>query len=109
VTRSGAGGSTTLLVTPVPTPSQVLVVGYRLPAPMTAGTDVCELGPDADDALLMFARAKLYLREDDKEMHDNLMQSYMDELRRFTLTTRPVAEGPRLTPGTWGDGFFGGL
>lgn len=107
-TKTGDGGALTLEVLPVPAARSIVVAGSRLPALMAGGADVCELGQDAEDALILFARAKLYLREDDKEMHDALMQSYMDELRRFTLSTRPVAEGPRLTPGTWGDGFFGG-
>lgn len=108
-TRTGDGGALTLEVIPVPAARSLVVSGSRLPALMVAGEDVCELGQDAEDALILFARAKLYLREDDKEMYDALMQSYMEELRRFTLSTRPVAEGPRVTPGTWGDGFFGGV
>lgn len=104
----GDGGLMTLQVSPVPAALQIVVAGNRLPTTLVDGDDVCELGPDAEDALVLFARAKLYLREDDKEMHDGLWQTYLDEVRRFTLGTRPVAEGPRLTPGTWGDGSFGG-
>lgn len=109
VTSMGNAGESTIQVSPVPASRTLAVAGARLPTLLVGPDDVCELGLDAEDALVLFARAKLYLREDDKEMHDGLMQSYADEVRRFTLTTRPVAEGPRLTPGTWADGAFGGV
>lgn len=106
---TGVGGAATIVVQPVPAALHLVVAGSLVPAELADGGQVSDLGLEADDALILFARAKLYLREDDKEMHDGLMQSYMDEVRRFTLGTRQVAEGPRLTPGTWGDGSFGGI
>jgi hypothetical protein len=108
-TELGNAGATVVRVIPVPAAALITVTGNRLPSPLDGDGDVCELGDDADDALVLFARAKLYLREDDPEMHAALMAEYENEARRFRLTARPVLDGPLVTPGTWGDGSFGGV
>jgi hypothetical protein len=87
----------------------VRVDGYRLPAAMVDPGDVSALGTDADEALVSFARAQLYKREDDPEMYAALMADFERELKGFAKRTRPNQSGPKLTPGMWGEGSFGGF
>lgn len=105
-TSMGAGGA--IEVRPPAGVDRITVKGFRLPATMEADSDVCELGPDADDALVAFARASLSLKEDDPEMRQVWLEELAEARRRFSRVANPVV-APRLTPGTWGDGSFGGV
>lgn len=85
---------------------RVRVDGYRLPAAMADATDDSGLPDAADDALITYARAKLYKLEDDFEAHAALMTDFARELADLA-SRRPRRSGPAITPGTWADGYFG--
>lgn len=109
VVDASTDGTQRLRVIGVQAASQVVVEGSVMPPAMTDDSDVCALGDDADDALICFARAKLFLREDDPDMHATLMQEFERELRTYGQRLRPVMDGPAQVPGMWGDGSYGVL
>jgi hypothetical protein len=109
VVDAGTGGAQRLRVIGAQPGSQVLVEGALIPPAMSGDDDPNPLGDEADDALVLFARAKLFLREDDPEMHASLMQEFEREMRTYGQRLRPVMDGPVQVPGMWGDGHTGVL
>lgn len=102
----GADAVVSLRLTPQA--SFVRVDGYRFPAVMVDDSDACELGEAAAEALTSFARAQLFKREDDPEQYANYMADFDREVKGYAQLARLATAGPHITPGTWGDGWFGG-
>lgn len=95
------GGAQRIRVVGLQPGDRVAVEGPQLPAPMEGDDTDSPLGEDADDALVLFARAKLYLREDDPEMHAALLGEFERELKTFVQRAAPEPEGPVQVRGMW--------
>ncbi len=92
-------GSVTLIVR-APVGEVVAVRGYRAPTMLVNDSDVCELGDDASEALISFARSRLYKREDDPDMQASCLQDYEREAKQFVVAMRPQS-GARVIEGMW--------
>lgn len=79
----------------------VAVQGPQIPARLDADADLSPLGDDADDLLVLYARAKLYLREDDPEMHGALLTEFERSLKTYAQRAAPQVEGPVQIGGMW--------
>lgn len=82
--------------------SRVIITGLRRPAVMDSDDDVTGLDAELDAAVLAYCRARCFEIEDDPQM-----AQYWDGRYDLILrdVSRPViADGPVVTPGSWGSG-----
>lgn len=104
----GMGGDTyRLLFEQAPPPgSRVRVEGLLAPGLMVEDSDESELGPDADYALVAFARARLAIREDDVDTRTAWAQEYQAELMRLQMGRQlggtQVVPGGNVSQTFWG-------
>lgn len=94
----GAAG-VLLTVLPPGIAGQVAVVGYARPALMVGDTDVSGLSPDLDEALIAFARARAFRREDDLNLSQMWEAEYVQRLRSVLPAHIQHSDGPNVTPG----------
>lgn len=74
----------------------------RLPAALSGDSDQPELHEDYHDLMAMWARAKCFRDEDDKQMHDSLMADFENELARLRTDLQGSNDdGPRQVRGTF--------
>lgn len=98
-----SGRSTSLRVELVPAVgTRVILTGLRRPAVMDSTGDVTGLDAELDPAVLAYCRARCFEVEDDPQMAQYWDGRY-DALLR-DLSKPVVADGPVVTPGTWGYG-----
>lgn len=82
--------------------TRVILTGLRRPAVMDSTDDVTGLDAELDTAVLAYCRARCFEVEDDPQMAQYWDGRYDTLLRDIS---RPVvADGPVVTPGTWGYG-----
>lgn len=100
-----SGGVVTVRVAPAPlAASRVAVIGYGFPTAMSADSDSSGLTGDLDEALVAFARARGFRREDDLQMAAMWEQEYTTRLRAVLPAVVSNQDGPMVTPGTDGVG-----
>ena len=85
-----------------PTPSSAMTLNLRYwaaPAPLADDDDEPDIPADYHDLLVLFCRAKCFQKEDDPEMHDQLMARFESDLllMRSDLA-RPSTMRQRRTP-----------
>jgi hypothetical protein len=98
-------------VLPVGVAGNIAVVGYARPTPMSADDDLSGLGPEADEALVAFCRARAFRREDDLNMSQMWEMEYTARLRSLLPAHIQHGDGPNVTPGyedCWSEPFTGG-
>lgn len=86
---------------PVSSAGTVIIIGLRRPLLMVADDDTSGLGADLDNALVAFAKARLFEHEDDFEMSQRWDAKYQEHLVVNSQPTHYAA--PVITPGTWYD------
>jgi hypothetical protein len=91
----------TIEVGPVTGAGTVVIQGLRRPAIMDGDSDTTGLGADLDNAVVAFAKARLFELEDDFEAArawDDRYERYLHVASQVTHNAAPV-----VTPGTWYD------
>lgn len=79
----------------------VVISGLQRPAVMDEDTDLTGLGADLDWAVVAYAKAKLFLLEDDPEMAGVWANEFQGALNTAAQTSHQ--DGPDITPGTYED------
>lgn len=101
--------ATVLRIVPHGTSGFVAVVGRGRPAVMSGDGDFSGLGPEYDDALVVFSRARCCRDDRAYDEAAQLMSEFERAIKNASLAKHPAQDGPDLIPGMWDDGSQVGL